>query len=354
MKLISGFDVGNQKDFSALVVCDISEDKEYRVRHLQRWPLGGTYVPKVNDLVRIFSRPPLAGSTLAIDSTGVGLPVVHFLRDKGIQAHILPYWIGSGFHEGRSKGLITVPKTTLVSCAIGAFGHDKIHISTKLPLYKALMLELETYQMRATETGHETYGSETPHHDDLATALMLAVYAGTRRRMTAPLRSYAINRKKQHPGKAIFVAGADQTDQINLDADHTTAIITFLDDFPTIGKTKIIGRHKLECADTDPDEITTPWTEEAQETLFSPAQAKKLWAWLTEPDVRQWQNLVIVDQGGADRRALSLAMAICDALNLPRSCVIDVGEEEDTLIDDDPPNRHIYTTGKRGRYAIAV
>jgi hypothetical protein len=59
---------------------------------------------------------------------------------------------------------------------------------------------------------------------------------------------------------------------------------------------------------------------------------------------------VIADQGGADRRALSLALAVADVLGLPRDqAVYNVTEPEVQHDQATPPNGHVYEIARAGR-----
>ena len=82
---ILGLDLGQTTDYSALAVLERpveSPSKEviYALRHLQRFPLGTPYTTIVPGVARIAAKPPLRGSPLVVDQTGVGRPVVDMLR----------------------------------------------------------------------------------------------------------------------------------------------------------------------------------------------------------------------------------------------------------------------------------
>src|SRR5262245_16219513 len=80
---ITGLDLGQARDYSALAVLDRSPARivesrteyDYAVRHLERLPLGTSYTTVCDYLVRMFAKPGLPGTMLAVDETGVGRPV---------------------------------------------------------------------------------------------------------------------------------------------------------------------------------------------------------------------------------------------------------------------------------------
>jgi len=84
----TGLDLGQSQDYSALVVVEqfsraSQREHEYRVRHLHRWTLGTSYPTIVAELGVMFSSHPLRDSTLVIDATGVGRPVVDMVTSAG-------------------------------------------------------------------------------------------------------------------------------------------------------------------------------------------------------------------------------------------------------------------------------
>ncbi len=78
-----GLDLGQAGDLTALAVLErrIRLDPQapgravghYVGRHLERFPLGTPYTAVCARLAHLFAEPPLAGSILAVDPTGVGL-----------------------------------------------------------------------------------------------------------------------------------------------------------------------------------------------------------------------------------------------------------------------------------------
>ncbi|MFO0821644.1 MAG: hypothetical protein U0792_00630 [Gemmataceae bacterium] len=184
-RFFSGLDLGTQADFSALVVVEQGQMKDedgfhvptYTVRHLERWHLGTRYPQIVDGLVKRFAEPPLARSTLVIDSTGVGAPVVDMIRTSGIDATISPWVITAGFKEGDG----TVPKRDLVGAIQATLGTKRLKIVPTLPEAAALVKELEAFRVKVTADRNETFAAwREKDHDDLVLALALAVWFGER------------------------------------------------------------------------------------------------------------------------------------------------------------------------------
>ena len=79
---------------------------------------------------------------------------------------------------------------------------------------------------------------------------------------------------------------------------------------------------------------------------------KKLWGFLLRKRDVQTLLFVILDEG--DRRALSIAYGIADALGLDRSHTIWKVDQTDwrAKLGDVPPNRHVFEMTKATRYSV--
>src|SRR5947209_16367289 len=139
----SGVDLGQTTDPSAVVILErtLADDPEregkkvavYEVRHLHRWRLGTGYPAIVSDVVDLFANPPLAGSTLAVDQTGVGRPVVDMLRQARPDAYLRPITITAG-HTATSndRGECLIPKVDLVAGLQALLGRRRLIIPAGL------------------------------------------------------------------------------------------------------------------------------------------------------------------------------------------------------------------------------
>jgi hypothetical protein len=182
-KYYSGLDLGQQADFSALVVVerqvipDPNQDTKttYRfdVRHLHRWPLKTSYVDIVRDLKEMFAKPPLKDSTLVVDATGVGRAVVDMIRAAGIPAEFRAYQITCGSAVTGK----TVAKINLVSAVQAPLCSGRLRFAEQLELTPTLTKELEMFRVRVSEDRNETFASwRERDHDDLVLALALALF----------------------------------------------------------------------------------------------------------------------------------------------------------------------------------
>jgi hypothetical protein len=188
----TGLDLGQARDFTAVAVLErrTLPDPQapgravghYAVRHLERFPLGTTYTAVCPRLAQLFAQPPLAGSILAVDQTGVGRPVVDLLRGTKIQARILPVTITAG-HQATTAdgGGWLVPKKELVSTLQVLLAARRLQVAPTLAEAPTLVRELLQFQVKVTRAAHETFGTRLEgQHDDLVLAIALAVWSAER------------------------------------------------------------------------------------------------------------------------------------------------------------------------------
>jgi hypothetical protein len=186
-----GLDLGQAADFSALAVL-ATEDREpprtYAGRHLQRWSLGTPYPVIAQETAQLATRLAQQRQArdvwLAVDSTGVGRPVVDMLRREPMpRVLMVPILITGGDTESRDGRVWHVPKRNLVGTVQVALQTGRLKIASALPEAATLMQELANFQMKISLTsGHDSYGAwREGAHDDVALAVMCAMWVGERR-----------------------------------------------------------------------------------------------------------------------------------------------------------------------------
>src|SRR5436305_2410642 len=82
---VLGIDIGQAADYTALALLEHegADHPTYRLRALDRFPLGTPYTDLPPAIRRRLSAAPLAGRTrLAVDATGVGAPVIDLFREQ--------------------------------------------------------------------------------------------------------------------------------------------------------------------------------------------------------------------------------------------------------------------------------
>lgn len=210
-RVFIGIDIGQKVDNTAICVAEELPDDRWHVHHLERMKLGTAY-PKVADrLAEVYHatvgrvatrlatserraelgvdpsmRPPVELHArdrvyVLIDSTGVGLPVCDFVRDRAqiAKGHVTAVQFTAGeklnVHLGTREG--TVAKTYLVSRLAALMADRRIKLP-KTAEAKALASELETFEITVSDAATAQFGARPGTHDDLCMALGLAVLLG--------------------------------------------------------------------------------------------------------------------------------------------------------------------------------
>jgi hypothetical protein len=116
----------------------------------------------------------------------------------------------------------------------------------------------------------------------------------------------------------------------------------------------------LEFADMDPKEQQETWGlpvppygRPAEQLVMDKGEhAKKIWKLLLKRRPGPFDVLVVSHDGGPDdRRAASVAAAICDTLGLARTAVFRP-DRPDEKLEGPAPNGHVYATVRAGRALV--
>jgi hypothetical protein len=192
-----GLDLGQRHDFTALAILErtvlftgrrdpVSFQLETQTslcfRHLHRYPTGTSYTAITDDLRRLVSSPQLANhSTLVLDATGIGGPVLDLLRAARLSCPLIPVTITGGDNPSISGGSYRVPKRDLVLAFQIALDNGSLSIASDLPGTPALLDELAQFRIRISASGHDSYSAPSGAHDDLIIAASLALWRANRR-----------------------------------------------------------------------------------------------------------------------------------------------------------------------------
>jgi hypothetical protein len=192
MGFIAGLDLGQSQDYSALALLELRQvvtggkvELRQDLRHLHRWELQTPYPAIVSDLRSLLMRPELrAGCMLVVDGTGVGRPVVDYLRQQGLRS--IPVTITGGDAATRDdSGWRHVPKRDLVSVLAVGFETGSIRIAEGLEYGPVLSKELGNFKAKISISGHDSYEAWRENDkDDLVLALALGCWCARRARST--------------------------------------------------------------------------------------------------------------------------------------------------------------------------
>ncbi|MBK9169077.1 MAG: hypothetical protein IPM24_16615 [Bryobacterales bacterium] len=190
---VAGLDLGQARDFSALTLLERTLDtgprdpvtwsapvrELYVVRGLHRFALGTPYPRVVEALHKFLAAQPFAHrTTLLVDATGLGAPVVDYLRHARVPVRIEPVLITSGETAGLGAGRMTVPRKDLLAAIQILLEHRRLRIPSEIPLTRSLVRELKAFSLAGGA------------HDDLVLSLALAAwYALKRWPLRVPSRS---------------------------------------------------------------------------------------------------------------------------------------------------------------------
>jgi hypothetical protein len=192
MSFFIGLDLGQKQDYTAIAIIETTsqytgldlQSYEYKysshvsVRYLERVRLGTSYLGVVDRLRQIANSRELVGrSTLVMDATGLGGPVLDLLRAARLGCEIIPVTITGGDREINSGGMWRVPKRDLVNRLQLMFERKELKIASRLREAETLVRELMNMRVKVSVTGHDSYAAgQESTHDDLVLALALACW----------------------------------------------------------------------------------------------------------------------------------------------------------------------------------
>jgi hypothetical protein len=159
------------------------------VRHLERLPLGLSYVDVVQHVKMLLARPPLDDpqTVLVIDESGVGRAVGDIFVQHGMRPKRIT--ITAGSEEASINGFDRwhVAKQILVSRLDAALHTGLLRIAKELREAGPLSEEMKNFQRSVSASGRATYSARATMHDDLVLSVSLACWWATRPPPPQPL-----------------------------------------------------------------------------------------------------------------------------------------------------------------------
>jgi hypothetical protein len=164
--------------------------EQFKVRFLQRLPLGLSYVDQVRQIGNLLTRPPLDTADLVIDETGVGRPVGDLFNMFGLKP--IRVTITAGENQSGRGVRWHVPKSILISGLDARLHTGELIISDALPEAAALKEELRDFRRHVSAAGRFSYDARAGKHDDLILAVALALwnFVGKTKYPTAQVGTY--------------------------------------------------------------------------------------------------------------------------------------------------------------------
>ena len=176
----------------------------FDVRHLQRLPLGLSYVDQVEEVARLLGRPPLAVDTpLVIDETGVGRAVGDLFDRVGLQPVKVSITAGD-LQTDHGQRRWSVPKGLLISGLDARLHTGELRFAADLTEAGAMREELRDFRRQVSAVGRFLYAARISKHDDLVLAVSLALWHFVGRPVHKPFEWYVSNAA----GGGSFINGA--------------------------------------------------------------------------------------------------------------------------------------------------
>ncbi len=188
---ILGLDLGQAQDYTALGILErdgsSKKDREYQLRHLDRFPLGTSYPAITEKVKQLMEKDPLRGRVLlVVDATGVGLPVIDLLNEEGLRP--IGITITGGTEATGVGGGWHVPKRDLVINLQVLFQSGRLKVAESLSLARTFVNELLNFKVKINTRGHDSYEAwREGVHDDLVLAVSLAAWYGQHQIRWRPL-----------------------------------------------------------------------------------------------------------------------------------------------------------------------
>lgn len=189
-----GVDIGQKHEPTAVAVVERDDrrgspsrtEHHYLVRHLDRLSSGTSYPEAAQWLARVAAgvrNRAEHGPTIYVDLTGLGQPVLDLLRDEGVPSPLYGVHFTHGDRRTREGRRITLGKAFLVTRLQTLLQSGRIHLPRTAEA-EVLATELLDYEIEVTDDANERYGAfRVGSHDDLVTALGLAVHRQTSSRL---------------------------------------------------------------------------------------------------------------------------------------------------------------------------
>jgi hypothetical protein len=190
LRYFIGCDLGKKHDPSTVAVVEAqyapSYAAYYYVKHLKRFTLRMLYtdvatsLSKMDDQLKAHAvkQGKRAMITYALDATGVGESVAELVEKAMPLADIKKVYLTGGIRATTEYDEIRLPKSQMVSTLVALFDSKHIYLTKKSREIDAMLDELANYEIHVSETGADSFGAfKTGSHDDLVTALALAVWA---------------------------------------------------------------------------------------------------------------------------------------------------------------------------------
>lgn len=184
----------------------------YLVRLVKRWPRGTDPHDVLRSLARACQRPELEGLVVRWDATGLGGGLRGMVREMMREGVFRSGQLRSVVITAGESSDIGTPKQDLVSGLSRVVHEQRVHVAAGAGDEDAEQLrrELHAYVAKPLESGRFKYEAAGTQHDDLTTALALAIHQPMRhpaRRVAASFyRDVILTGRDQQPPTVVHPA----------------------------------------------------------------------------------------------------------------------------------------------------
>lgn len=165
--MITGIDIGQARDPAAMCTLGRASSGAWSVLTSGRFPLDTSY-----ETIAAYVADASRVGPVLVDRTGIGRAVVERSRALAGDRPIYGVTVHAGHHTRWSGQDVSVPKRDLVTATQAALQHQRLTVRG----HSALIAELRS-MTRKTNGKLEAAGAG---HDDLAFALLMAMWAAER------------------------------------------------------------------------------------------------------------------------------------------------------------------------------
>lgn len=159
-------------------------ENHFEVRHIVRLPLGVLYPQQEAAIAELYHDLKNDHEvSLAVDYTGVGIPVVDSLRAG--QLPVAAVYIHGGNIVTRAGNNYNVPKVLLADTVRHLLETGRLGIASSLPEARLLIDELHGFKYDLSQSGHLKFGSDVgpaawreAAHDDMVLATAVGCWFG--------------------------------------------------------------------------------------------------------------------------------------------------------------------------------
>lgn len=178
-----GLDLGQQYDYTAMVVVGAQVDKNRVVQYFLHWayrfPLKMPYPRMVKAVAGFLNQHPIKSNySLIVDYTGVGAPVFDMLSKENLRP--VAFTITGGKDASvKNRYKVNVPKTDVVNILQVVVQNQLIRIPKSLKVIEQLKKEIQNFSMKISGNATTSFGAlKSDIHDDLVMSLAMALWYG--------------------------------------------------------------------------------------------------------------------------------------------------------------------------------